>query len=197
MSQVVVHLVRHGEVHNPENIKYGRIPGFRLSERGRAQAAAAGARLRELGVSAGDALVASPLERAVETATLVGAETGQGAPATDERVIEATSRFDGISRYAPAWPWKWWLFYNPFRPSWGEPFTQIQARMRSAIEETRARGPRGVIVAHQGVIWIARHSYTRGGPPWCSRVRTDKASITTLHFDGDKVVADDYWVPSV
>ena len=35
-----VHVLRHGEVHNPEGILYGRLPGYRLSDRGQAQAQA-------------------------------------------------------------------------------------------------------------------------------------------------------------
>ena len=38
-EQTRVHVVRHGEVHNPDGILYGRLPGFRLSDTGRAQAA--------------------------------------------------------------------------------------------------------------------------------------------------------------
>ena len=30
--------MRHGEVHNPDKILYGRLPDFHLSEKGRAQA---------------------------------------------------------------------------------------------------------------------------------------------------------------
>ena len=37
-TRTVVHLLRHGEVHNPDGVLYGRIPGFRLSENGRDQA---------------------------------------------------------------------------------------------------------------------------------------------------------------
>ena len=34
MTRTVVHLLRHGEVHNPEGVLYGRLPGYRLAERG-------------------------------------------------------------------------------------------------------------------------------------------------------------------
>ena len=34
MTRVRIHLVRHGEVHNPEGILYGRMPGYGLSQRG-------------------------------------------------------------------------------------------------------------------------------------------------------------------
>ena len=60
-----IHLVRHGEVHNPDDIYYGRIPGYRLSERGREQAAAAGKFLAKRRLAA---IYASPQQRAQETA---------------------------------------------------------------------------------------------------------------------------------
>ena len=30
MTTTTVHLVRHGEVHNPERILYGRLPGYQI-----------------------------------------------------------------------------------------------------------------------------------------------------------------------
>ena len=39
-EKTIVHVMRHGEVHNPEKILYGRLPDYHLSERGRAQAQA-------------------------------------------------------------------------------------------------------------------------------------------------------------
>ena len=39
-EKTIVHVMRHGEVHNPEKILYGRLPDYHLSERGRAQALA-------------------------------------------------------------------------------------------------------------------------------------------------------------
>ncbi|MGC7229130.1 histidine phosphatase family protein, partial [Mycobacteroides abscessus] len=35
-----MHLMRHGEVFNPEGILYGRLPNFRLSDKGQGQPAA-------------------------------------------------------------------------------------------------------------------------------------------------------------
>ena len=62
-----IHLVRHGEVHNPEGILYGRLPHFRLSERGHEMAALAAKELKARGVKVG-ALDASPLLRTREAA---------------------------------------------------------------------------------------------------------------------------------
>src|SRR5688572_20018142 len=66
----VVHLVRHGEVANPQRVIYGRLPGFVLSVRGRTEAEQAARRLQEREVGA---IYASPLERTVETATIIAA----------------------------------------------------------------------------------------------------------------------------
>ena len=65
-----VHVIRHGEVENPQKILYGRQPGWRLSERGQAMASTLGewAKAIDLG-----ALHVSPLQRAQETAAPIAA----------------------------------------------------------------------------------------------------------------------------
>jgi broad specificity phosphatase PhoE len=65
MKQTVIHLVRHGEVHNPKKVLYGRLPGFRLSDKGRRQARETGKYLSTLPIRA---VYASPLLRARQTA---------------------------------------------------------------------------------------------------------------------------------
>lgn len=195
--ETVVHLIRHGKVENPTNVRYGHAPGFHLSELGRAQAKAAGARLRELGQPLA-ALVASPLERAVETAELIGGELGIALTATDERVTEAQNQLAGLHRYAFLQPWHWPRLYNPFKPSWGEPFEDVASRMRAAIDELRGThaGATVAIVSHQAPIWIVREALDHPGRvPWLRAVRCTQASITTLRFDGDRYLGHTYWAP--
>lgn len=60
-----MHLVRHGEVHNPDHVVYAALAGFGLSERGHAQAKDVARYLRSAPVTA---VWSSPLQRAVETA---------------------------------------------------------------------------------------------------------------------------------
>ena len=52
----------------------------------------------------------------------------------------------------------WLYFRNPFGPSWGEPYTEILARMRPAMRDAAgaAVGHEAVIVTHQLPIWMAR-----------------------------------------
>src|SRR5262249_36279987 len=85
--KTVVHVMRHGEVYNPQKILYGRLPDYHLSERGRAQAQAVAdwLALRDIVY-----VVASPLERAQETAEPIAARLGLPVD-TDEDLIESTN----------------------------------------------------------------------------------------------------------
>jgi broad specificity phosphatase PhoE len=87
----IVHVLRHGEVHNPGKILYGRLPGFHLSERGHQQALTVAE-----AVSGHDIVhvVASPLQRAQETAAPIAAAHRLDV-AADERLIEAGNLFEG------------------------------------------------------------------------------------------------------
>lgn len=191
-----VHLIRHGKVLNPDNIRYGRAPGFHLSDLGREQARACGQFLATQAPL--HALVSSPLERATETAAIVAAKLAIADVLTDDRLIEAANRFDGLHRYAFLHPWRWPRLWNPFAPSWGESFKQIAARMRAVIEERRVGGAAIALVSHQAPIWIVRQSYEAPGRvPWLGSkgVRCTQASVTTLRFDGDRYLGHTYWAP--
>jgi broad specificity phosphatase PhoE len=192
----VVHLIRHGKVYNPANVRYGRAPGFHLSDLGREQARAAGRYLRTLAPLT--AIVSSPLERATETARLIADQLAIADVATDDRLIEASNHFDGLHRWSFLQPSHWRELRNPFRPSWGEPFAEIAARMRAVIMGRRVAGAAVALVSHQAPIWIARESWEHPGrPPWVRPVRCTQASVTTLRFDRDGYVGHTYWAPAI
>jgi broad specificity phosphatase PhoE len=197
--QTRVHLIRHGEVHNPGRILYGRLPGFRLSETGRAQAIAAADMLADADIVA---VIASPLQRAQETAAPIAARHGLPV-VTDEDLIESANIFEG-KRVSPgdgAWrnPRYWWHLRNPITPTWGEPYAEIAARMATAVDKARARaaGHEVVCVSHQLPVWTVRQ-YLSGKRLWHDprRRQCDVGSVTTLIFDGDRLVDVDYRVPS-
>ena len=85
-----VHVVRHGEVHNPDKILYGRQPGWRLSERGQEMARTLGEWSKSIDLGA---LHVSPLQRAQETAAPIAAAHNISIT-TDERLIEAANVFE-------------------------------------------------------------------------------------------------------
>ena len=180
-----VHLLRHGEVFNPEKILYGRLPGFLLSELGHRMATMAAEALVEHDIVH---VVSSPLERAQQTAQPLVEHTGLEL-VIDDRVVEAANHFEGRAvaggqgllrlRHLP-------LVRNPFRPSWGEPYTEIRDRMIPAILAARdaAEGHEAVIVSHQLPIWTARMAAERR-PLWHDPRRREcsLASLTTILFD--------------
>ena len=159
-EMTVVHLVRHGEVRNPGDVLYGRMPGFHLSEEGILQAKAAAAFLAGRDVAL---LLSSPLERALETAAPLAAQFGLEAR-VDERLIEPWNHFEGarfdVGAAALRRPGSWRYLTNPFLPSWGEPYTSIAARMCAVMADAahEAAGRQVVCVSHQLPIWVARRS---------------------------------------
>ncbi len=199
----VVHLLRHGEVHNPAKVLYGRLPGYRLSTAGEEMARDAARWFS--GVAADPVithLVASPLERAQQTAAPI-AEALDLPIATDDRLIEAASDFEGlrvaVGDGALRDPRHWWKLRNPFRPSWGEPYVEIAARMLRAVEAARdaARGSAAVCVSHQLPIWTLRlHLEGRSYVHDPRRRECALASVTSVTFDGDRFAGVTYAEPA-
>lgn len=195
----VVHLLRHGEVNNPRGVLYGRLPGFHLSEDGRLMAKAAAGFLAGRDVTL---LLCSPLERARETAAPVAAQFGLEV-VVDERLIEPTNHFegrifgvgDGSLKNPAAWRYLW----NPFRPSWGEPYAAIAARMRDVMDDAarRARGHEAVLVSHQLPIWVARQA-AAGNRLWHHPAHRQCAlgSVTSFSYSGDTITGVSYAEPA-
>ena len=198
-SRTVVHLLRHGEVHNPAKVLYGRLPDFHLSDLGREMAVRAAQALADRDVVA---VISSPLDRAQETAEPVAASHGL-AIGIDANLIEATNVFEGqqvtLAGSILKQPRAWRHLYNPFTPSWGEPYVDIAARMRLAVAAARdaARGHEAVCVSHQLPVWIARldaeHRRFAHDP---RRRQCNLASLTSLTYEGDRLVSITYTEPS-
>lgn len=156
-NRTIVHLVRHGEVDNPAGLLYGRLPDYHLSDLGREMAERVAEHFGERDVVH---LRSSPLERAQETAAPIAEALGLPV-VIDSRVIESVNYFEGLRlSFAGALrhPKNWLYFRNPFKPSWGEAYTEVLARTRLAMRDAAeaALGHEAVIVSHQLPIWIAR-----------------------------------------
>jgi broad specificity phosphatase PhoE len=100
--------IRHAEVLNPEGVVYARLPGFHLSERGRANAAHAASTLSTAPIAA---VYASPQERAVETAGILAEPHGLAVKA-DDRLAE----------------WAFWVRWE------GLPWSRIRERDPELLE---------------------------------------------------------------
>jgi broad specificity phosphatase PhoE len=195
----VVHLLRHGEVHNPGGVLYGRLPGFELSELGRQMAERIAEHLAGEDVVH---LVSSPLERAQQTAAPTAAALGLPVH-IDDRIIEAGNVFEGktfgVGDGALHRPEHWIHLRNPLRPSWGEPYREIARRMLAAMADARdaARGHEALCVSHQLPIWTAR-SFATGRRLWHDprKRQCSLASLTSFTYDGDELVSVGYEEPA-
>jgi broad specificity phosphatase PhoE len=202
-APTTVHLVRHGEVFNPDGVLYGRLPGFHLSDRGLAMAEMVSEHLagRDIAV-----VTSSPLERAQQTAAAI-ARPHDLTVGTDDDLIEAGNYFQGLAfgvgdgslRHPRHWP----RLVNPFRPSWGEPYVEIVARMMraatTALAAARAAGPgrEAVVVSHQLPVWETR-LHVEGRRLWHDPRKRECSlcSITSLTYDGDRFVSLAYAEPA-
>jgi broad specificity phosphatase PhoE len=195
----VVHLVRHGEVENPHRVLYGRLPGFHLSAEGRVMAKAAADFLASRDVTV---LRSSPLERALETAEPFAAQFGLEV-VVDERLIEPWNHFEGmtfgVGDGSLRRPRHWMYLRNPFRPSWGEPYVEVAARMHAAMSdaERAARGREAVLVSHQLPIWVARRG-VEGRRLWHDprRRQCALASVTSFSYRAGRIVGVSYAEPA-
>jgi broad specificity phosphatase PhoE len=210
VSGVQVHLVRHGDVENPQRLRYGRLPGFPLSYNGRAQAQRAAEFLASSQPRIG-AVFSGPLERARETADVIATHLGTGEVVVDPRLTEAASRFDGLPRAFAALSYMRRHLSTIFSSAHETP-SSVARRMREAVLD-RAREAREhdqhaiVLVSHQIPIQYVRRVFERGGldvrdaAAWLRfqlgfipTAPCTHASITTLRIDDRDRLVDVMYV---
>ena len=200
MQATTIHFVRHGEVHNPGHVLYERLPGFHLSERGRRMAEATGryiAASPQMNTAA--AVYSSPLDRTRETAQAILSALNETRATrgesplelnTDPRIIEAGNNVRGKRiGHGEGALWRngnWKLVTNLWKPSWGESYTQIAARVGAfAQEKVREHaGQQIIVVSHESPIWSYRHLLETGHPEHNMLLRhTALASVTSITYD--------------
>ena len=119
-------------------------------------------------------------------------------------MIESTNDFEGLSFADGAMtivkrPRLWRHLYNPFKPSWGEPYEQIAERMLGSIERARtaAAGHEAILVSHQlPIVMVQRTVLGQRLPhaPW--NRECDLASVTSLLFEDNQVTDIFYSSPA-
>jgi broad specificity phosphatase PhoE len=195
----VVHLLRHGEVHNPAGVLYGRLPGYHLSEVGIKMAERLADVLADRDIAA---VWSSPLERAKETAQPIADHFGLPV-GVDERLTEAANSFEGLTfgvgNGSLRRPRHWWHLRNPLRPSWGEPYSVLAGRMLAVMREARdvVTGREIICVSHQLPIWTVR-SFVEGRRLWHHprERQCALASLTSFRYEGHEIRSVTYAEPA-
>lgn len=146
-SSTVILLVRHGQTPTTGKVLPGRATGLHLAEAGNAQAHRVAERIAEL--PRVDAIYASPLERARETAAPIAKALKQRVK-IDKGLLECdfgdwTGAELGKLMKLPEWSTVQ-RAPSTFRFPNGESFTEMQTRMVTALDRIRAAHPGGTVV---------------------------------------------------
>lgn len=159
-SPTIIHLVRHGEVHNPDQVLYGRLPDFRLSERGREQAQAAGEVLKARPLTA---LFSSPQPRTQETAGFIRAHHNGLSVHVDPRIDELHTPHEG--QPLTIFQQEGFDLYGGVEPPYDTPATMLH-RTREFIAHVRAEyAGREVAAVSHGDIIVFMFLFAHGHPP--------------------------------
>lgn len=192
-------LVRHGRVHNPDELAYGHLPRFGIGDEGREQAQRAAAWLANQQVAA---LYVSPLLRARQTALTIWRACGQPPMHTSRRLRESE-----LARYWQGMAWRdiatahanlYAAFETaPSTITVGETMTAMAARMRSVcgMAVRRYRGQSVVLVSHRDPILALRLSVEGTSFDELNQTRCQPGSVTGLTVQGRHWRFDAYTEP--
>jgi broad specificity phosphatase PhoE len=154
-----IHFVRHGAVHNPQNVFYGRLEGFPLSQEGRRQARAAAEILRDRPIAA---VFSSPLLRAVQTAEIILSFHHGLSVEISEHLNEVHCPFDGQPR--TVLDARDWDVYTGVGPEYEQP-GDVFARTMQFVAEVRQRfhGQQVVAATHGDIVGFMM-LFAKGAP---------------------------------
>jgi broad specificity phosphatase PhoE len=196
--RTTLHLVRHCDVHNPEGVLYGHLPGFRLSDKGVRQAHALG---RWFAARPVRQIYASPLQRAQQTAHIIASYLDGVPVTTTPELVEA--RFglylQGVRPRHIAWRKPGWLVHMlwPGLLPGDESVAAMAARVRAPLMRLLRDHPgeEGICVSHGDPIqafWVeseGRHAYA------LHRLQCAKGGVLSLTYEGDRLIAKSYRPP--
>lgn len=195
-----LHLVRHGEVHNPEGVVYADMAGFDLSTVGQHQAAAAAAHLKGEPVAA---ILTSPLQRAVSTASAIAAGLDLDL-VVDERLTEwrVGQRWAGVAWAAlpTRFPGELEAYLEhptdlPFAP---EAIGEVALRVAAVVDQLGGTHPGGtaVLVSHQDPLQAARLLLCRRDLSTLHHDKPGHAAVVTLSSTPDPWTEVSAWAPA-
>lgn len=178
----VIYLIRHGETPTTGKVLPGRTPGLHLSERGKEQAEGVAKQLARV-----DAVYASPLERARDTAAPTCARFGREL-LLDDALLEAdfgTWTGKPLTELAALPEWQV-VQKRPeeFRFPGGESFVEMQERVVEGVRAIAARHPGEVVACftHADPIKAALAHFTGRGWGAFQKIPAEPCSISELEL---------------
>jgi len=190
MKQTLL-LIRHGQTTwNAEQKLPGQLPGITLNEKGREQVARLAEALSEIPISA---IISSPLERALETAEIIGQGrnlTIQLEPALMDTDVGrwAGQNYEELSKTDPEW--KAYVKDPTVAPEGIETFPQVQQRALAAVERWRTReeiGAYPAFVAHADIVKLLIAYYIGLDASRAGTLFIDNASVSLVEIDRENI----------
>ena len=187
-ENTTIHFIRHGMVENPEDVYYGRLPGFRLSLQGIQQAQATAKVIRQYQIAA---VFSSPLERAIETAKEIIKQLEKIEIQLSELLLEANTPFEGepiINLVARNWD-----VYTGNAYPYEQPCDVFERGMEFVrIVRKEYQGQQVVAITHGDVIafliaWALGQPITNEQKQAIHQDYLGYASITSFVFESDPV----------
>lgn len=193
MKSTTIYLVRHGEVHNPDNIFYARLPGFKLSKRGEREAMKLAEQLK---IKPLRAIYTSPLERTRQTAGYLAARKPDVPILYDDRLLEVRTPVQGM-KFEILLAGRLNFYSEALISQGGERMEDIWIRMKSFLDEVGKKhtGEEVAAYSHGDPIMITRAQLT-GKPLTIESIRTGmyishaKGVRITIHKPDDYSIAD-------
>lgn len=178
-----IYVIRHGEVHNPDGILYGRLPGYGLTERGRKEVYHTADFLRNKQI---DLIYASPLMRARQTAEIIRKFLNLNTVHISKDIIEIQTSYQGIP-FADLNPIQSEIYLQP-KAKTDETVEQIALRMVEFVRflEKEYRGKRIVFVSHGDPI-MALTAIIKNMPMRFESLRTGKY---VMHAEAREIIID-------
>lgn len=182
----VLYIVRHTDVHNPNDVLYGRLPRFGLSDLGRQQAARTATVLSEVPV---DAFYSSPQLRARQTARTLAAAHGEMPVRVSSLLAEVRTAWQG--RPHSELETLHFDFYNNPLDDADEKLNEVWDRINRFVRRVRRRHPGQTVVGvtHGDIVFLSKSGF-RGMPIAIESIRRrdfypGKGSLTRLTFSND------------
>ena len=156
--ETTVIFVRHGNVHNPGNLIYGRLPRMRLSTRGRDDIERTARYLADVPLAA---IYTSPLLRARQSAAIIARYHPDVPLRQLAGLVEVRTSWEGESNRVVG-ETRGFSYYDPLKGAGDETILDVFSRMNRSLRLVLRRHPgrQTVCVSHGDPIKILRIGYS-------------------------------------
>ncbi len=185
--QTTMYIIRHGEVFNPKKIMYGRLPHYKLSEKGIKEIEASASYLADKPITA---IYASPLLRAQQTADIIQKKLQLPEINTTEQIIEINTSYQG-KIFSDLDPIQSEIYLKPLSKT-DETVEQIAARMEQFVQSLieKYSGKQIVLVSHGDPI-MALQAVIKKLPMTFHSLRSENGRTYVQHGEILQIIADE------